>query len=242
MNKLIHIIATTILILLASSCQSGDKKAILTEVKYSGALRTLMSGNLEPVISLDSLSNKKHLYALGAVENLKGEIQIFDGKPSNSFVIDTTLQIKASFNLKAALLVYAEVEAWDITKISTITTKNDLEATIFETAKSNGINIEKPFPFLLEGTIASLDWHVINWKDNDTIHNHAKHKASGLNGTLKNREVQIIGFYSTKHKAVFTHHTTNMHMHFKTGDNAIAGHIDDLLLDHQLILKLPKQE
>lgn len=242
MNKSIHLIAITILILLVSSCQNTDMKLTNTEVKYSGVLRTLMSGTIKPVISLDSLSNKKHLYALGAVGNLKGEIQIFDGKPSNSFVIDTTLQMKESFNLKAALLVYAEVEAWDITKISTITTKNDLETTIFETAKSSGVNIEKPFPFLLEGTIASLDWHVINWKDNDTIHTHAKHKASGLNGTLKNREVQIIGFYSTKHKAVFTHNTTNMHMHFKTDDIAIAGHIDDLLLDDQLILKLPKQE
>jgi alpha-acetolactate decarboxylase len=32
-----------------------------------------------------------------------------------------------------------------------------------------------------------------------------------------------------------------MHMHFKTDDNNIAGHIDDLQLDNQLILKLPKQ-
>ncbi|MBT8254329.1 MAG: hypothetical protein KJN68_10175, partial [Bacteroidia bacterium] len=60
----------------------------VNEVKYSGALKTIMSGNIQPVLSLDSLSNYKNLYALGAVENLKGEIQIFDGKPSNSFVVD----------------------------------------------------------------------------------------------------------------------------------------------------------
>ena len=81
----------------------------------------------------------------------------------------------------------------------------------------------------------------INWKDGDTIHNHKKHKESGLNGTLANRRVQIIGFYSTKHKAVFTHHTTNMHMHFKTDDNAIAGHIDDLSFNQTVTLKLPKK-
>jgi acetolactate decarboxylase len=227
-------------VLLFSSCQNIDKKASETEVKYSGALRTIMSGNIHAVLSLESLSHKKHLYALGAVENLKGEIQIFDGKPRNSFVVDSSLQIKDSYQLKAALLVYAKVEEWESFQISEITTKSDLEEKIFETAKSKGIDIEKPFPFLLEGNVSSLDWHVINWKEGDTIHNHKKHTESGLNGTLRNTEVEILGFYSTKHKAVFTHHTTNMHMHFKTDNNNIAGHIDDLQLESPLILKLPK--
>ncbi len=241
MKRSVNLIIATILVLLFSSCQNTDKKAIATEVKYSGALKTIMSGSIQSVISLDSLSNKKQLYALGAVENLEGEIQIFDSKPSNSFVVDSTLKIIDSYKLKAALLVYAEVAEWDSYEISNITTKNDLEEKIFETAKSKGINIEKPFPFLLEGAVSSLDWHVIKWKEGDIIHNHKKHKEAGLNGTLRNTGVEILGFYSTKHKAVFTHHTTNMHMHFKTDDNNIAGHIDDLQLDNQLILKLPKQ-
>jgi len=229
------------MVLLFSSCQNADNKANLAEVKHSGALRTIMSGNIESVISLDSLSNKKNLYALGAVENLKGEIQIFDSKPSNSFVTDSSLQIKASYNLKAALLVYAEVEEWDSYKTENNITKEELESTIFELAKRSGINTEKPFPFLLEGTVASLDWHVINWKDGDTIHTHKKHTEAGLNGNLKNRQVQIIGFYSTKHKAVFTHHTTNVHMHFKTLDNSVAGHVDDIRLN-TVTLSLPKSK
>jgi alpha-acetolactate decarboxylase len=241
MSKSIYIIALTTILLMVSSCQSKDRKPKVNEVKHSGALRTIMSGNLKSVIDLDSLSNKKHFYALGAVEHLKGEIQIFDSKPSNSFVTDSSLQIEDSYNLKAALLVFAEVEEWDSYKTENSKTKEELESTIFEVAKRNGIDTEKPFPFLLEGTVASLDWHVINWKDGDTIHTHKKHTEAGLNGNLKNKQVQIIGFYSTKHKAVFTHHTTNMHMHFKTDDNSVAGHIDDLLLSDTITLKLPKQ-
>ncbi len=239
MNRLIYIIITTILVSLFSSCQNADKKATVTEVKYSGALRTIMSGNIQPVISLDSLSNKKHLYALGAVENLKGEIQIFDSKPSNSFVVDSSLQIKDEYNLKAALLVYAEVEEWNEFIIDNSTTKDNIVKAIFEIAKTNGVNIDKPFPFLLEGTAEYLDWHVIKWIDGDTIHTHKKHKASGLNGRLTNRTVDVLGFYSTKHKAVFTHHTTNVHMHFKTVDNSVAGHIDDIRLN-TITLSLPK--
>jgi len=238
MSKTINIKLLIVITLLISSCQKNTNKP--SEVKYSGALRNIMSGNIEPVISLDTLSSSRNLYALGAVDNLKGEIQIFDSKPINSFVVDSSLQFRDTYNLKASLLVYTEVEEWVSFPINNIKTKKDLEELIYVLAGSNGINTEKPFPFLLEGTIASLDWHVINWKDGDKVHNHKKHKESGLNGTLKDSKVQVIGFYSNKHKAVFTHHTTNMHMHFKTDDNAFAGHIDDLLFNNTITLKLPK--
>ncbi|WP_299117267.1 acetolactate decarboxylase [uncultured Winogradskyella sp.] len=240
MKKLIYITVLAFFIIAFSSCRDKESKTLSTVVKHSGALRTIMSGNIQPVISLDTLSKMKNLYALGAVDNLKGEIQIFDSQPSNSFVVDSSLQIKDSYNLKASLLVYAEIKAWESFEIKNCTTKSDLEEQIFKIATEYNIDTNKPFPFLLEGNVKSLDWHVINWKDGDTIHNHKKHKESGLNGTLQNKDVEIIGFYSTKHKAIFTHHTTNIHMHFKTEDDAIAGHIDNLLLNNSITLKLPK--
>lgn len=241
MNKLIYTIVIVFLAILVASCESKAKEDKKTEVKHSGALRTIMSGNIQSTISLDSLSNKKSLYSLGAMENLKGEIQIFNSKPSNSLVMDSSLQINDSYDVKSALLVYAEIEEWNEFNIDNVGSKEDLESLIFETAKTNGVNINEPFPFLIIGTPASLDWHVINWIDGDTIHTHKKHKESGLNGRLTNREVEILGFYSTKHKAVFTHHTTNMHMHFKTVNNSVSGHIDDLSLN-TINLSLPKSK
>lgn len=235
-----HIFPYTIIIVLSSFLAVSCVDSSTAQVEYSGALRTIMSGNLEATTSLDTLSQKKHLYALGAVADLKGEIQIFDSKPSNSVVVDSSLQINDSYDAKAALLVYAQVEQWEAFTMENIRTKEELEKRIFEMATSHGIDVDAPFPFLLEGEVATMDWHVIQWKEGDTIHNHNKHKEAGLNGVLKNRDVEIIGFYSTKHKAVFTHHSTNMHMHFKTDDDTMAGHVDDLVLDKKLILKLPK--
>ena len=85
----------------------------------------------------------------------------------------------------------------------------------------------------------SFDWHVINWKDGDTEHSHEKHINSGLNGTIENRQVEMLGFYSDSHHAIFTHHTTNMHIHVKTVDTKIAGHVDGLTLGKGMVLKLP---
>lgn len=211
------------------------------DVKYSGALRTMMSGDLRATTSLDSLSKKEHLYVLGAFENLKGEIQIFDGKALNTTVVSKELVFDKTFDKKAALIVYAQVPDWlsiDIPNYVDSSTK--LEKFIEEQANKNDIDTKKPLPFLIEGRVKSLSWHVINWKDGDTIHTHKKHKESGMNGVETNKEVEIIGFFSKSHKAVFTHHTTFLHMHFKNQDEELAGHVDDLELGGNMILKLPK--
>ena len=234
-------IAIFVCTVLGISCESNTPQEPLQTVQHAGALKTIMSGNIAAVISLDSLANTAHLYALGAAANLEGEIQIFDSQPNNSFVVDSTLHFSDDYNRKAALLVYAQVSQWETFTLENITTKQQLEKVIFKTAKDFQIDTEEPFPFLLEGTIARLDWHVINWKKGDSIHSHKKHQESGLNGTLENKAVHILGFYSSKHKAIFTHHTTNMHLHFKTDDLLVAGHLDDLQLDNSITLKLPKQ-
>lgn len=241
MKSLIKISVLFLIILSMLSCQETEKRTKKVDVKYSGALKTIMSGNIQSAIALDSLSNQENLYALGAVENLKGEIQIFNSKPKNSSIVDSSIHISDTYDINASLLVYTNVEEWIDFQIDSQLTKSDLESQIFSKAKENKINTDKPFPFLIEGTITSLNWHVIDWKDGDTIHNHKKHKESGLNGILNEVEIQIIGFYSTKHKAIFTHHSTNMHMHFKTVDNKVAGHIDDLISNNPVTLKLPKQ-
>ena len=221
--------------------ETGDKESINFKVEYKGALKNMMrKGDISAKADLTNFQYTEHLYALGAIENLKGEIQIFDSKSFNTMVIDSNLTFDNSFNKKATLLVYASVKKWKSINIpDNIVTYEQLESYIEQTAKDNQINIDEPFPFLIEGTPESFDWHVINWKDGDTEHSHEKHISSGLHGTMHNRKVEMLGFYSDAHKAIFTHHTTNMHIHVKTVDNEIAGHVDGLTLKKGMILKLP---
>jgi len=215
------------------------------EVKHAGALKNFMrKGDISAKFDLTDLKNKKGLYALGALENLRGEIQIFDSVPYNTFSShEEQLSFDHSFQKKASLLVYTEVTAWDELEIpASISTKDQLERFVKNAASKNGVDTEKPFPFLITGKAASISWHVINWDKNDVHHTHRKHIESGPNGTLENVNALILGFYSSKHKAIFTHHSTNMHMHFKTVDNKVAGHIDQITLDQKMYLKLPRNE
>ena len=236
-GSLKQILAMVSITLLMISCIPETQDA---EVKFAGALRKIMSGNLEATAALDSLSKKENLYALGAFENLKGEIQIFSGEPFNASIASEKVVLDTTFDKKAVLIVYAEVANWQNVEIpNEINSSIKLEGFIEEQAKALGINTEMPIPFLIEGNAKSLSWHVINWKDGDTVHTHQKHKESGLNGVEENKKVEIIGFFSKSHKAIFTHHSTFMHMHFKTDDGLLAGHLDDLEIGNEMLLKLP---
>lgn len=223
-------------IVLFESCE--DK--IDPDVKYAGALHEMMSGDLQARISLDSFSQKQNLYALGAIENLKGEVQIFDSEPNNSVVDNREIILDKTFDKKAVLLVYVQVPKWQNFEIpAKINSIAKLEEFIAQKANDYARVITEPFPFLIEGSPKSLDWHVIDWRDGDTVHTHQKHKETGVNGILQKKEVEIIGFYSTAHKGVFTHHSTLVHMHFKTADDKLAGHVDKLVLGRNMTLKLP---
>jgi acetolactate decarboxylase len=220
------------------------------ELGYYGALKNLMhKGDLSSTASLEEFENVKNLYALGAVEELKGEIIILDSRLSVSSVKKVTnesskgvirsLVVDHSFNYNACLLVYATVERWATFPISNkIKTYEELEVYVEQIALEHGINTEEPFPFMIEGITASFDWHVIDWPDGDKEHSHEKHIHSGLYGTIENTEVKMLGFYSKAHHTVFTHHTTNMHIHV----NSIqaTGHVDNMILGVDMVLKLPQ--
>jgi acetolactate decarboxylase len=211
------------------------------EVHYFGALKNIMhDGDLTAKFDLASLKDIKGIYALGAFENLKGEIQIFNGSCMNAIVASDSLLIDKTFDHSATLFVYAKVNKWKELKIpKSITTQDKLERYISRKAKKSGLNINQPFPFLIDGNISELEWHVINWKDGDMEHTHEKHINAGLKGKIMNENIEIIGFYSDSHHRIFTHHTTNVHMHFKSQNDKLAGHVDTIKLGRRMILKLP---
>ena len=211
------------------------------QVEHVGALKNIMhKADISPQINLKDLSKKKNLYALGAVGNLKGEILILDGLPYVTSVKNNEVLMDHSFDRSATLLVYSQIEQWkEIPIPQTVHSYKELELFVESAANKHDVDTSMPFPFLVKGVVEELDWHVIDWKQNDTVHTHEKHKKAGAYGIIKNENVLVLGFFSKKHKGIFTHHSTYMHLHFKTEDDRRAGHVDDLILGKQGKLFLP---
>ena len=77
------------------------------EVLHAGALRSIMhQGDVSVQMDLADLKDRAHLYALGAVEDLKGEILILDGQPGSSV---EQCPFSELFSIGAVLLVWKSI-------------------------------------------------------------------------------------------------------------------------------------
>ncbi len=216
------------------SCQPRPASESSFEMGWYGALRSIMQeGSLSGKISIDSLLARPHVYALGAMEGLKGELLIWDGGLVIAQVKDSSLQLSPHPEGQAALAVYASVPRWSqaIPIPYNVRTYEALEGFIRNAARKEKIDVEKPFPFLIEATVNKLDYHIIDWPEGDTVHTHEKHMQAGMRGSLSAAPVKILGFYSSAHHGVFTHHSTDMHLHFMSMEAPLAGHVDSLIIE-----------
>ena len=175
--------------------------SMVSSVNSVGELRQIMhQGDSSAKIELRTLADHNHLYALGAVEGLKGEILIEDSNVLVSSEGPNGIELSTDWDVAATLLVYAQVDKWRSVSIpDTVRRKTDLEEFIAQQARKTNAQ-EGPFVFRLTGE-ATVDWHVINWTEGQE-HSHQSHIESGLSGRLENESLAVLGFYSTMHKAI----------------------------------------
>jgi acetolactate decarboxylase len=206
-------------LLMLFSCSS--EKITVSEVKWSGAMKNVMKkGELFGTIHLDTISNKKHLYGIGPIEYLTGEITIFDSK---SYVSRVNAD---SYDVKAPFFVYANVENWTSIEVP----KRVIDLTSLEEFLTSLPNSDKkPFAFKMEAEVAETDIHVVNLpKHIKTVSSHEEAHQGQVNYLLKDRKVNLIGFYSAHHHAIFTHHSSNLHIHLITEDEKDMGHVESI--------------
>jgi len=215
-------------ILTLTSCTSTAQRTT-NSVKIVGQMKDVMwKGQLYGNVKLDTIANKTNLYGLGPVEYLSGEILIIDGKSYKSTVVsDTTMKVEETYDIKAPFFGYANIAKWkEQTLPDSIQTIQQLEQYLDNVTKSS----PRPFLFKLSGTVEQATIHIVNLpKDSKVSSPDEAHKGQ-KNYKLENEQSEIIGFFSTEHKAIFTHHDTFLHMHLITADRQKMGHLDEVLL------------
>lgn len=209
------------------------------EVRWSGELKiVMMKGDVRGTIDLKDVARLPHLYAVGALEGLQGEVTIVDGVASIARVQDGKVATSKAAEGKACVLVYAQVERWkDVPVPKTTRSLDELEAFLVEAARREGIDVSRPFPFLVKGTVKEARYHVLRHpgevKDTADLHDKAKVKY-----ILKDAAAELVGFYSEKHLGVFTC-GGNVHVHLRSGDGKLSGHLDDVVLGSDMRLFVP---
>jgi len=202
------------------------------QVFTAGKAKNVMMGtDLSAHVKLDTLLTRAHLYALGPIDDLQGEITVINGIPLSSTIIEGEIITSIDSNAKAPFMAYAYVENWQKINITQpISNLKELEKFVAELALKQGINTNEPFPFLISGQVDFIAFHIIMRDKNEAEHNHDKHNAAKVRFERKENQAILLGFYSTHHEGVFTHKDQFIHLHYTDADYSENGHVDAITL------------
>lgn len=209
------------------STESASASSSTAEVKVAGAMRNVMwKGELGPSILLDTISDQQGLYGLGPAAYLRGELLIKNGKSYISKVLtDSTMQVRTDTGSEAPFFVYTNVKNWQKVALPD-SIRNIKTLEIFIDRQTQ--DAKRPFAFKLTGTVEMADIHIQNLPEGTKVSSPEEAHQGQTNYILNQEEVEIIGFFSTVHQGVFTHHDTFLHMHLITKDEQKMGHLDQV--------------
>src|SRR5438874_9402803 len=211
------------------------------DLHFIGAQReTVMNGKLAAALDLRTLARTPHLYGIGPIEQLRGEVTIADSRPALARIgPDGMVHVSESFDSGAPFFIWADVPAWQSVAIpSHIRSYSDLEKFVPEAANMAGLDSRTPLPFLLRGRARSIEFHVLN-RVGDERHDLKKHREIQAVFGLEGVETTMVGFCSPGHRGIFTPMDSTIHIHFQSVGNGISGHIQKLKLAEDTMLWLP---
>jgi len=228
-KKNFNIMVIGCLILCVFACESGPKRVPDTttypKVNIAGAMKNVMwKGELAGIIQIDTIQDKKGLYGIGPESYLTGEIMIKDGLAFVSRVsADSSMYVEQKAEIDAPFFVYANVTEWtELDLPEEVIGIKDLEVFINQRTE----NYQRPFAFKLVGSVSSANIHVQNLPKGITVSSPEEAHQGQQNYQLDQQDVEIVGFFSTQHQGVFTHHDSYLHLHLITQDLQQMGHLD----------------
>lgn len=209
--------------------------SVQSQVHTIGTMReTMRDGMIEARTALAPLNKKPHLYALGPVEGLRGEITVVDGVIHIGSVMDGAPIATKPKDAKAVFLAYSYVDSW--------TTHNQNQVAgleeIADAVAKMGVDRT---PFMIVGTTTSGTFHVIDYHDDGKPWSMAKHDSAKKEFDLSKKEVVLFGFFTSREEdaGVIVHHGQRLHVHMVAKD--ATGHLDSIMLKPGWQLKLPKK-
>lgn len=218
--------------------------ALSQEVNTSGKAKNVMMGiDLSSTVALDTLLVKQHLYALGPVDDLQGEITVFDGEVYAAEVTNKrnrNVKFLEAEGLKAPFLVYAHVPEWKTYSVEVeLQNLKDLENIVDSLGRFHGYTKTDAFPFLVEATFLEVEYHIIKRNKLEKQHSHEAHNEAKIDFSNCLIPANLVGFYSRNHEGVFTHKGQFIHVHFLPKDRRITGHLDKLNHSGTVFFSLP---
>jgi hypothetical protein len=218
---------------------SAPQPAPPIEVKHWGTMReVLREGRSEARVAPLGVTGPASI-GVGALAGLLGEITVLDGRvlvavPSPSGGAGEAplacMLREAGAEDRAALLVLADVPAWEPHELRACASYDELEAAIARVLRRRGDELGHPIPVRVRGRATDLAFHVLAGAC--PIANPDGPPPWHWRGGCE--DVQLVGFYAEGSAGELTHHGRRSHLH-AVADGAM-GHLDEVVLERAELL------
>lgn len=215
---------------------------------YGNFKRMMHTGQTAGTVSLDKLSLDQ-AWGVGALAGLQGEIVIIDGKVLVSRGSDAKGSVSPpKAGDEAVILALGSVSDWHRITVPNTMTLEQLAIFVEKEALKQKVEVNKGFPFRVEGSFPKLVWHVVTGEkpkhggSHAQIHGggHANSKAGMIIFDEPSAKGEVIGIYTgSALEGIASHPGDKLHLHFVSEDSDRSGHIDELMIGAGAILKVP---
>lgn len=179
-------------------------------------------------VQLKSVMQGGATEAVGAAAGLRGEITAIDGKLLLTYGTPC-MTCGHPGEEHATLLVNAKVSAWR----APVTLQADLagpalDSWIMDQAKAAGLDVTKPFPVRLGGTLTNVKMHVIR-AFNASFKGHGSGHAMADQEDIAAAKIdgEVVGFYAPPDaQGVITHPGEPFHYHWVDVGRTRTAHLD----------------
>ncbi len=211
---------------------------------YGSLGRAMADGDTEPKLSLASLHGDKRLVGLGSLSGFRGELLLNDGEIWMGYPKDDGSSFAkelAGTEEVAAFAVIGRVAHWQGLPIPENTKFDDLEDAIPKLARDAGLDPERAFPFVIEGALVNLKFHVVDGRPftPHTPLNYDALLAAAPKVTRATTPGLIVGFYSKADAPEFIARGSHVHMHVLLREEQLVGHVDDVELPSGITFRVP---
>jgi acetolactate decarboxylase len=185
----------------------------------------MFNGQLAGLIELDSLA-VPGTFGIGPLEYLRGEVLVLNGSVYTSMVNNAgSMLVIKDETAKAPFFVHQKVKQW--MKVQLPDSVVDLAGLDrFLTERYGQVNV--PFAFRLSGHFEHVEVHIVDVPLGAVVNGPDDAHRDNKHYKLTGATAEAVGFFSTAHKAVFTHHDTNIHVHAITPERDWMGHVEAL--------------
>lgn len=208
------------------------KPETAAKVAVHGALFSVMHENDRSArVKLASVVPGPHTFAVGALSGLRGEVTIVDDKVWLAYADGDKARVTSTVppDESAVLLVTAPGARWVSKELTRDTPWLALDTAIAELVKELGL--KGPVMLRVDGELRDLRWHVVDGtKLPEGPSSHEEHQKAALVTESAATRGQLVGFFSTEHQGVFTHHDSQTHWHCVLADGSGTGHVDAVSL------------